>query len=89
MDDRDQQAEAGSHVPSVGQTVWNLTVSGARFWFKWTLGGAVLGGVGLAGAGLYYFGLQGMIWGAGVGAVIGALVALGVLIVASAESSLF
>jgi hypothetical protein len=30
-----------------------------------------------------------MIWGAGVGAVIGALVALGVLIVASAESSLF
>ena len=85
-DDRDRRTEAGSQVPSVGRTVWDLTVSGARFWFKWTLGGAGGGG---GGAGLYYLGFQGMIWGAGAGAVIGALVALGVLLVASAESSLF
>jgi hypothetical protein len=45
-------------------------------WLRWLGAGAVGGAVVLGGVGLYFFGLNGLALGAGVGAVLGVLLVL-------------
>ena len=42
-------------------------------WFKWAAAGAMVGAVLLGGLGAYLLGSQGLLWGAGSGAVMGGL----------------
>ena len=51
----------------------SLLLKQARSWLRWLGAGSAGGAVVLGGVGVYHFGLNGLAPGAGVGAVLGAL----------------
>lgn len=70
------QDEDNSSPPSVAREVGKGLIEDARSTLRWVGGGALVGALGLGGAGFWFFGTDGLLYGAAIGAVAGALVAL-------------
>ena len=70
------QDEENSPPTSFAREVGKGLIEGGKSTLRWAGGGAVFGALALGGAGLWFFGVNGLLYGAAIGAVVGALGAL-------------
>jgi hypothetical protein len=84
MIEEPRHTEKEEPIPlSIVRAATSALVKEARFWLRWMGVGAVVGAGVLGGGGLYFFGLQGLALGVGIGAVLGGLLVAVLFLLAS------
>jgi energy-converting hydrogenase Eha subunit A len=70
---KEDEASTESLISEVGRAVGRDVIEEGKSWLRWALGGAIVGALGLGGLGVYLFGVEALIYGVLIGAVIGAI----------------
>jgi hypothetical protein len=86
VDQVPDRRSSGNALTRGARAVGGFILAEAKMWLQWTLGGAIVGAIGLGGTGFYLGGLTGLMWGAGAGVVVGGLVGLVIILLASSDS---